>query len=509
MKGDFSRDTFDATRHFLRVLMQQGRVQLDADWNEQVAILLNYIQNLAADIVGWYDIGEDTYISHGGPKNKCGFAITRKSDNDFFIGNGHYYVDGIFCRNNDKIPYTEQPDYPNASTIEDDKIYLVFLDVWERHITHIEDPAIHEIALGKVDTTSRAKLIWQVKTAVLSSGLNFGDMNPSWKNFLDTWQPINRGRLKAQGKQASKQKDPCLISPDASYRGAENQLYRVEFHSKGLAWDGTEPGKSAAATFKWSRDNGAVVYPIQEIKIVSDGTTTTTVVTLEQLWNDDRFALIEGDWVEIMDDDYVLQVGIETSRSVEPLLKVLKIDIINRQITLEGKTDSTVGQETAKHPLLRRWDHKGNGIGNGNAYLADNGALFVKEKEWISLENGIQIWFDEASEGLPHEYRRDDFWLIPARIATGDIEWPKDNNNGVPKAIAPHGVEHHFAPLAIIIPSQPIVNCRRQFNLTSIFPTGGTVQILGVAPDEKKSDQINSSKISTSKRSKTNKAKPS
>ena len=39
MRGDFSRDTFDPVKHFSRVLQQQGRVQLDADWNEQTAIL--------------------------------------------------------------------------------------------------------------------------------------------------------------------------------------------------------------------------------------------------------------------------------------------------------------------------------------------------------------------------------------------------------------------------------------------------------------------------------------
>ena len=36
MKGDFSRLTFDPTKHFSGVRMQQGRVQLDADWNEQL-----------------------------------------------------------------------------------------------------------------------------------------------------------------------------------------------------------------------------------------------------------------------------------------------------------------------------------------------------------------------------------------------------------------------------------------------------------------------------------------
>ena len=38
MKGDVSRETFDATKHYSGVRMQQGRVQTDADWNEQGAI---------------------------------------------------------------------------------------------------------------------------------------------------------------------------------------------------------------------------------------------------------------------------------------------------------------------------------------------------------------------------------------------------------------------------------------------------------------------------------------
>ena len=51
-RGDFSRDTFDPNKHFMRVLMQQGRVSLDADWNEQTDILLHYMQTLAKDIIG-------------------------------------------------------------------------------------------------------------------------------------------------------------------------------------------------------------------------------------------------------------------------------------------------------------------------------------------------------------------------------------------------------------------------------------------------------------------------
>ena len=38
MKGDFTRLTFAPAKHYSSVRQQQGRVQLDADWNEQVDI---------------------------------------------------------------------------------------------------------------------------------------------------------------------------------------------------------------------------------------------------------------------------------------------------------------------------------------------------------------------------------------------------------------------------------------------------------------------------------------
>ncbi len=92
-RGDFTRDTFYAFKHFSRVLMQQGRVHLDADWNEQTSILLRYLQALAADLIG----------PHGGPMDPDGtFSSFRISSdplltNDFIIGAGHYYVHGILC----------------------------------------------------------------------------------------------------------------------------------------------------------------------------------------------------------------------------------------------------------------------------------------------------------------------------------------------------------------------------------------------------------------------------
>src|SRR5580704_19536087 len=104
MKGDFTRDSFDTTKDFMRVLTQQGRPHLDADWNEQVAIFWDFWRSFASDLIG----------PHAGPEQDCGFWIVAQGDfgllekagvsvdeqrrlrdmlqdGDFLIGPGHYY----------------------------------------------------------------------------------------------------------------------------------------------------------------------------------------------------------------------------------------------------------------------------------------------------------------------------------------------------------------------------------------------------------------------------------
>src|SRR5262249_39463637 len=238
--------------------------------------------------------------------------------------------------------------------------------------------------------------------------------------------------------------DPCIIPPDARYRGAENQLYRVEVHRPGAAWDGTDGGKAHAATFKWSRENGSVIFPI-----VGGGGTTT--VTLENLGRDDRLTLAEGDWVEVEDDDYVLR------NRHGNLLQVQALDRTSLTVILSGVPDASVGGDPAKHPLLRRWDHQEGDPTEGGLQLAADGAALIIEGSdggWLSLEDGVQVQFQV---GLPASaYRTGDYWLIPARTATADVEWPREpakdstgNPRLVPIALPPAGVEHHYAPLAV------------------------------------------------------------
>ena len=52
MKGDFSRRTFDRAKHYAGVLMQQGRVSVDADWNEEQEIARYRVKTETVDVVG-------------------------------------------------------------------------------------------------------------------------------------------------------------------------------------------------------------------------------------------------------------------------------------------------------------------------------------------------------------------------------------------------------------------------------------------------------------------------
>jgi hypothetical protein len=129
--------------------------------------------------------------------------------------------------------------------------------------------------------------------------------------------------------------------------------------------------------------------------------------------------------------------------------------------------------------LIRRWDHKKLDPTLGYPTLdEENGTLLINEGDWLMLEDGVQICFDQASgEDKIHNYRTGDYWLIPARTATGDIEWPRFEEDplSVPLSVPPHGVEHHYAPLAVIsVDSDGTVQIKEDCRLR-IDQVGGTV----------------------------------
>jgi hypothetical protein len=255
MRGDFSRFTFDSKKHYNSVRMQQGRMQLDADWNEAQDIRLHHERMMALDAIG----------QAGGPRNNAGFSLSYdKERDDFRIGMGRYYVDGILCENDSDIFYSEQPYHPEKINDLPKGRYLAYLDLWESSICAIEDPDIREVALGGPDTTTRTKVMWRLELEPLSMPTEYveeKDLDPREASPISRFFSRNRRQARMAAKNGLEEisngdKGPCSTSINEGHGYLGNNLYRVEIH---------DAGRQGAATFKWSRDNCSVIRAVGNI----------------------------------------------------------------------------------------------------------------------------------------------------------------------------------------------------------------------------------------------------
>ena len=110
---------------------------------------------------------------------------------------GRYYVDGIIVENDDYTLYSKQNDLPQPDTLSGGNM-LIYLDVWERYISAIEDDSIREVALGGPDTAGRVKVVWQVRARALSQDESADDYTATWNAITRPVEPGARGRLRAR-----------------------------------------------------------------------------------------------------------------------------------------------------------------------------------------------------------------------------------------------------------------------------------------------------------------------
>jgi photosystem II stability/assembly factor-like uncharacterized protein len=344
----------------------------------------------------------------------------------FTISSGRIYVDGILGQLDHPASYMNQPDFPSPPPLSaptGDRTDLVFLDLWQRHITAIEDPEIREVALGGPDTTTRLKTIVQVKILEnVETGNCEDDLQHGWPPI----PPLNkRGRLSTQAEPGAID-EPCIIAPGGGYRGLENRLYRVEIHEGGVLSSGTNEN---VPTFKWSRDNGSVVVGGECI----DESGSGNKVKVNRLGRDQVLVLKEGDWVEVLGDGTELRGEPGTMARIEPN------GISEQEAQMFALTlDQNISQHSGeKHLKVRRWD----GVNQVNVH------------QWIELEDGIQIRF------WPGTYCPGDYWIFTARAATGNV---KTLDKALPK-----GIEHHYCKLALVIWKdgniESVLDCRRVF----------------------------------------------
>lgn len=416
MKSDITRSTFDHKKHYSGVRMQQGRVQLDADWNEQIDIVNHRSEIGTLDIIG----------ACGAPENHDGFELIEENDKPK-IKAGRFYVDGMLCTNEADVLFEAQPDLPGISLPDAPGFYIAYLDVWQRSITAIEDPNLREVALGVADTATRTQTVWQVKLA--GPNALYGNHNDCEKNFENWARPLRtrRARMLAQVVPVeSELGEAGATASNTGFRGVQNHLYRVEIHEPAIRGGGGTD--SRLATFKWSRDNGSFLRAIKTIE--------GDVINLLDPGRDDLQRFQPGQWIEVSNDPQELG---EAGAGV-----LVRIKSVTAGVALQIEPETATGALPASLPSdqaarerwkVRRWDQK-----------AEAPVTSVSANEWLPLEDGLEVKF-----GAGDIYHPGDYWLIPTRAVTGGtIDWPIDENTKAPLPQSRFGIHHHYCPLAIL-----------------------------------------------------------
>jgi len=508
MKGEFSRFRFDPRRHYTAVLEQQGRVQLDGDANEQRAIDWHRLATETVDVIGV--TGAPRHAAGFAISLRSDNGSLLIGPGRYYVGG--LLCEAATQADYGQQPWLIDPQ-PGidvmlaALRVGRASAVRVWLEAWQRLVTPIDDPCIKDPALGEADTTVRVQTVWRVVAEQVAAANNAN--LPTIRQAVDTLRqsltlhqqatqstalqaittrantlateaarsgasaarlapelvalrgagaaalsslaraPGNTGAQLAAaldtigsiggvfeqesccsamrspplalqpGMMTASTDDttgqgPCLPSPQAAYRGLENQLYRVEVH---------QGGPLATATFKWSRENGSVLARIIHV--------SGAVLTVDSLGPDANLGFAPLQWVEISDDSDMFG---QTPNQPGQLRQIKFVDFEHRRITL---TQPAPAVDTDNgHAKLRRWDHTDADASEAGIAMAPGG--------WHSLENGIRVQFSDA-----RPFVAGDYWLVPARTATGAIEWPPCGGDGAEFQPA-YNTRIHRAPLACI-----------------------------------------------------------
>lgn len=448
MSSDISRQRFKPANNFSSVLMQQGRVQLDADWNEWNGILDRRWRSETIDIIGRGVVPLET---------PNGFEIQLDASDGLTIGRGRIYVDGLQAENHgagqlefdpvlgetrglDPVSYAEQPYFPNPPALPGQGgPHLVYLDVWEREVTSVENSDLIENAVG-VDTTTRLQTVWQVRLLPnVGANATCGDPDEQVPGWLDIIRP-SAGRLTTKAVGVASPDDPCLIPPSGGYRGLENRTYRVEIHDGGAV---------GTATFKWSRDNASLATGINHIE--GDKTLTADRV----MWDSAR-RFSPGDWIEVSDDVR------EFAQVPGEIRRIASVDDASRTITLDVALTSGIFATNdkdlvARNTRIKRWDQAGIvRQSDGKTYVdldASGGSGLIDvppAATSLILEDGVEVTFTTApNDG---EFRPGDYWIFVARTADASVEELD--------AAPPRGIHHHYCRLALVTFPDAVTDCR-------------------------------------------------
>jgi hypothetical protein len=478
MAFDVSRFTFDAWKDYFGVVMEQGRVQTDADWNEWIAEFRRRIDAGTLDILGRAVVPATTPDAFG--------ITVPTGGNDLTIGCGRMYVDGLLVENHgpwvngaydmanavwdpaleemsgapqppppagqgQSVDFTQQRYFPGASLASlTPGQYLAYLDVWRRPVVYLQDDSLVDKAIG-LDTSGRLQTAWQVRLMPVPQGQTWSCSTPDAQIFPGP----SVGRLSAN-VEPNATAGPCCLTTGAGYTGVENQLYRVEIHSGGSPGD---PANPKGATFKWSRENASVATLVTNIAPATNSLNQPAFqLTVASLGRDNVLGFTPGNWIELIDETLDLTVGAGEMYLID------SVDFSAKTITLTTQLQASshftyAALAAAALTRIRRWDQSGvvyesdgKTVWYDLGQAGSGGVIPVTASDTtLILENGVIVTFSLASAS--GAFNVGDFWTFAARTADGTV----DTLVNAPT----EGVHHHYTKLSFVAwPNGPASSCR-------------------------------------------------
>jgi hypothetical protein len=449
MKGDFSNWQFNPNENFNGVLQQQGRVQLDRDWNEQTRINQHWQDIAGSDIIG-PGVAAVPVTDPDGFKvvqaNVTGAAPNQRVE--LLVQPGRIWADGQLCYLPPGSPGSSAPvlrvaDYLLApidptpgsiATIGPGIRDAVILEVSREELSAFQNPTrLLEPALGGPDTTERVQLRTAFKLFRLAPGENCHSIIEDLRD-----DPSEKGRLTVQLQPTVVTPGDCPVVAGGGYTGFEHYLYRVEI----AAQDAAQP-----PSFKWSQFNGGLVgrgqlitgpnritIAANQAAILNSGLTSFYCEILS-------FDPVRGTWNPTFGADVTLNNG-------ELVVGAIRLGAFSA-------STSTV--------FFRLW--------NGLEPIAD-----FDDATPVELLDGIQLAFDPATAT---NYASGDFWTFTVRA--GEIVNPDTLVDDLP----PFGPVYHRVPIAEIdwsVIGTPVVppeieDCRRRFRPLTRLDTCCTVRV--------------------------------
>jgi len=396
------------------------------------------------------------------------------------IGAGDYLLRGVNAHNPAPTGFEHQPwsrERLPERLSTDETAYLFYLEAWERFVSALQYPALVEPALGGPDTTARTQLVWQVR-AITAPSLAEAQRrfesraaryhSPGLARF---WRPEHASGQAGNQLYRVEVHDPGWTLHDHSVPHASSHVriervtsrtVRVEdpdiaellaphapvalLHGErdpfvthvtaalgGARFDlarlpdelTTELRLLPLATFKWSKENGAVAFPVRSVEPAhrAQGEAGTSFRFYLENAGYNGFELRVGDYLELIDDAQDL------ARRGGSFFRLTALD--ETQLTLSVESSHPLPHvELGASPVLRRWSGK-----EGRAGLV--GPLRPVDGSQL-LEHEIYVEFDGAGF-----YAGAAWWVVAVRDDVGDgLLWPGE------RCLPPQGIEVHACELA-------------------------------------------------------------